>query len=425
MDLRLSAISGPLKGEIFLLGSDATSVGSSPSNHICITDSLVSPRHCLIEKNSNQCSITDLASQYGTYVNKLPVQQKLLEPGDCVRVGNTLLILLGNGQECTHVTRSYQSLEDGLIGKSTPMQEVHEFIKKVAPSTTTVLIQGESGTGKELAAQAIHLNSPRRTKPFVAINCAALSEQLLESELFGHEKGSFTGAFAQKKGRLEFADGGIVFLDEVGELAPSLQAKLLRMLQTHEFERVGGTHLIKIDIRLLSATNRNLEEAVKAGAFRADLYYRLAVVSLKMPSLRECREDVPLLAAFFAAKYGQSPNRQVAEISPQAHACLMNYDWPGNVRELQNVIERAVVLGSGNIIRLEDLPESVRMASPAGETSVFRYRDAIKQMRRQLVLKAMEQANGKCDAAAKALGLHPNHLRRMVRNLQLRWSLIK
>jgi Nif-specific regulatory protein len=252
------------------------------------------------------------------------------------------------------------NVEHNMVGDSPRMRDVYQFIARVAPSDVTVLIFGESGTGKELVARAIHRNSTRANKPCVAINCAALAETLLESELFGHEKGAFTGAIAQKKGKLEVAEGGTVFLDEIGELAPTLQAKLLRVLQEREFERVGGTRTIKLDVRLIAATNRELDEEVKRGRFREDLFYRLNVVSLRMPALRERREDIPLLASYFASKFSQRSNRGMLGVSPHARACLTNYDWPGNVRELENAIERAVVLGSSDMILPEDLPETKR-----------------------------------------------------------------
>jgi Nif-specific regulatory protein len=238
------------------------------------------------------------------------------------------------------------NIEHNMVGESSAMQRVYQFISKVAPTDATVLISGESGTGKELAARAIHRNSKRSQKPFVAVNCAALTESLLESELFGHERGAFTGAIAQKKGRLEIASGGTVFLDEIGELPPPLQVKLLRVLQEREFERVGGTLTIKADVRVIAATNKNLEDAMAAGNFRHDLYYRLNVVSLEMPALRERREDIMLLASYFAEKYAAKCNRKLKEISSAVRASLLSYNWPGNVRELENTIERAVVLGT-------------------------------------------------------------------------------
>ncbi|HEY0430152.1 MAG TPA: sigma 54-interacting transcriptional regulator [Pyrinomonadaceae bacterium] len=317
------------------------------------------------------------------------------------------------------------NIEHNLVGESEPIRDVLQFISKVAPTDSTVLLSGESGTGKELAARAIHLNSRRGEKTFMAVNCAALAESLLESELFGHEKGAFTGALMQKKGRLEIADGGTVFLDEIGELSPALQVKLLRVLQEREFERVGGTRTIKVDIRLVTATNKNLDEAVADGSFRQDLYYRLNVVSLEMPPLRERQEDIPLLANYFAAKYSERCNRRITGISPDAQARLRNYDWPGNVRELENAIERAVVLGTTDRILLEDLPESLLEAEPPPAAPGTKYHEAVAYTKKQIILGAMQQAKGSFTEAAKLLGVHPNYLHRLVRNLNLKNQLKK
>ena len=314
------------------------------------------------------------------------------------------------------------NIEHNMIGESEAMQRVYHFISKVAPTDATVLISGESGTGKELAARAIHRNSKRAQKSFMAVNCAALNESLLESELFGHEKGSFTGAFAQKKGRLEIADGGTVFLDEIGELTPALQVKLLRVLQEREFERVGGTVTIKVDLRVIAATNKNLEEAIEAGEFRQDLYYRLNVVSLEMPPLRDRREDIMLLANYFADKYGTQCNRKLKGFSPEARNWLTSYDWPGNVRELENAIERAVVLGTTDLILAEDLPEALLEREGAAPAA---YHNAVAQTKRQIILNAMDQAAGNFAEAAKLLGVHPNYLHRLVRNLNLSEQLKK
>jgi Nif-specific regulatory protein len=321
------------------------------------------------------------------------------------------------------------AIEHDMVGKSPRMREVYKFIAKAAPTNSTVLICGESGTGKELAARAIHQNSPRANHPFVAINCAALTETLLESELFGHEKGAFTGAVATKKGKLEAAQGGSVFLDEIGEMALQLQAKLLRVLQQHEFERVGGTRTIKADIRLIAATNRNLEQAIKDGSFREDLYYRLNVIRLNMPPLRERRDDILPLAMYFAEKYGRECNRQIKGISPQAQACLLKYEWPGNVREFENAIERAVVLGSTDVLQVEDLPEAVIETAPAsGSPSggvALNFYDAVKEAKKQLILDAFDQAQGSYTEAARLLGMHPNHLHRLIRNLDMKAELKK
>jgi Nif-specific regulatory protein len=312
------------------------------------------------------------------------------------------------------------NIEHNMVGESAAIREVYQFIARVAPRESTVLITGESGTGKELVARAIHHNSNRAGKPFMAINCAAIADTLLESELFGHEKGAFTGAVAQKRGKFEAAEGGTVFLDEIGELAPLLQAKLLRVLQEREFERVGGTRTIKLDIRLVAATNRDLKAAARAGSFREDLFYRLNVVSVRMPPLRERRDDIPLLASYFAAKYGEKLNRRIVGIAPKARACLVRYDWPGNVRELENAIERAVVLGSGEVLLPEDLPDSVIEVAPPGEEPVTALHDAIREAKKQIILRAVDQAGGNYTEAARALGVHPNHLFRLVRSLDLK-----
>ncbi|MGQ0763294.1 MAG: sigma 54-interacting transcriptional regulator [Acidobacteriota bacterium] len=312
-------------------------------------------------------------------------------------------------------------IEHNMVGESPLLQRVYQLISKVAPTDSTVLIFGESGTGKELAARAIHRNSKRGDKAFIAANCAAFAETLLESELFGHEKGAFTGALLQKKGRLELADGGTIFLDEIGDLSPSLQTKLLRVLQEREFERVGGNRTIKVDIRLLAATNRDLEDAIKKGGFRQDLYFRLNVVKLTMPPLRERRDDIPLLANYFARKYAEKCNRRVLGISSEARKRLVTYDWPGNVRELENAIERAVVLGTTEQILADDLPEAVVEAdATVSSEEASSYHEQVVQTKKRMITDAMKQANGNYTAAAKLLNLHPNYLHRLIRNLNMK-----
>ncbi len=627
---RLEAVSGPLKGKVFSLAEGEFSIGRDPSNQISLLDSLVSRRHCIIRKEAEAFRLVDLESRNNTFVSGVPVRERVLVPGDQIRVGNSVLVFQGPAGESstdaslqldatpapgaatvilrkedalylqpprpdglpatpktvrdlnmlldfsrtlnsarglaalqdkaleavlaavpadhaailltedgadgfssitgrdrrlganqsihasqTILTRvlkenlavlssdvqsddSYREAEsllerrvhsvlavplevqgkvlgvmyleasspgsrfdsdllqlvttlgnitamaienarhlerlDGenrrlheelnihhsMIGESKAMREVYEFVSRVAGRDSTVLISGESGTGKELVARAVHLNSPRVDKPFVAINCAAITETLLESELFGHERGAFTGAVAQKKGKLEVAEGGTVFLDEIGELALAMQAKLLRVLQEREFERVGGTRPIKLDVRLIAATNRDLKEASRTGVFRSDLYYRLNVVSLQMPALRERREDIPLLAAFFAAQHSEKVKRRVAGISPEARACLMRYEWPGNVRELENAIERAVVLGSTEVILAEDLPDSILEETAASGQPVNALAEGIREAKKVLIERAIEQANGNYTEAAKILGVHANHLFRLIRTLNLK-----
>ena len=310
--------------------------------------------------------------------------------------------------------------ERSLVGEGARMKEVYQFLKRVAPTDSTVLIEGESGTGKELAARALHRNGSRASKPFVAINCAAIPETLLESDLFGHERGAFTGAAALKKGRLEIADGGVVLLDEIGELAPGLQVKLLRVLQEREFERVGGIHPIKLDIRLIAATNCDLEQAVREGRFRQDLYYRLAVLKITMPTLRERQEDIPMLVRHFVQKHAKRCKVKPRPVSREALARLVNYEWPGNVRELENAIERALVLGASDMILPEDLPESLLERPPMPEMTEAKYHAAVKELKKQLILDAVEQTQGCYADAARILGVHPNYLHRLIRNLELK-----
>jgi Nif-specific regulatory protein len=323
--------------------------------------------------------------------------------------------------------RAEVSLTHDMVGRSARMKEVYQFIERVAPSDATVLIQGESGTGKELAARAIHKNSPRKNAPFVALNCAAFTETLLESELFGHEKGAFTSAISQKKGFLEVAEGGTVFLDEVGELSPILQAKLLRVLQEREFMRVGGTRPIKINVRFLAATNRDLQKAVKENGFRGDLFHRLNVISIWLPALREHPEDIPSLAEHFAVRYAEKCNRVVRGISEEARACLMRYEWPGNIRELENAIERAVVVGTSEWILPEDLPEMLLETESEGERpqAAANYHEAVRRLKKELILSALEKSGGSITEAAKALGVHGNYLHRLMRNLDLRAAMKK
>jgi transcriptional regulator with GAF, ATPase, and Fis domain len=308
-----------------------------------------------------------------------------------------------------------------LIGESRAMSRVTEFIGRVAKGDSTILIRGESGTGKEMVARAIHANSPRCSKPFVAINCAAIPETLLESELFGHEKGAFTGASAAQKGKFEAAEDGTLLLDEIGEMTPLLQAKLLRVLQQREFERLGGTRLLPFNARVIAATNKNLEHAIKAGHFRQDLYYRLNVVSVALPPLREHREDIPSLALHFANKFTAKSKRGFRGISPEARSLLMQYSWPGNVRELENAIEHAIVLGLTDEILPEDLPEAM-LEEQSSEMAAL-YHNTLHQTKKQLVITAMNDAKGNHVEAARLLGIHPKYLHRLIKNLDLKSDL--
>jgi DNA-binding NtrC family response regulator len=306
-----------------------------------------------------------------------------------------------------------------VVGKSASMNEAVETAKKAATSKSTVLLLGESGTGKESLARSIHSWSERKNKPFIAINCVGLSKELLESELFGHEKGAFTGAHELKKGKMEVAHGGTVFLDEVGDISPELQAKLLRFLQEREFERVGGTRPIGVDVRIVAATNRDLEQSVSDGRFRPDLYHRLNVIPVALPALKNRKEDVPALAHYFMKRFSQEAKRSFAEISQEALEKMINHEWPGNVRELANVVERAVVLGLGPRIEVRDLPPRIAGAEPALATANLSYRNALETCKREIIRRALSQCSGNRQSAAKFLGLHEKYLATLLKNLGL------
>jgi DNA-binding NtrC family response regulator len=307
-----------------------------------------------------------------------------------------------------------------VVGRSARMNHAIETAKKAAASKTTILLLGESGTGKEIFARAIHNWGAEKAKPFVAINCVGLSKELLESELFGHEKGAFTGAHELKKGKMELAHGGTIFLDEIGDIAPELQTKFLRFLQEREFERVGGTKPIRVDVRIVAATNRDLDAAVKDGRFREDLYYRLNVIPINLAPLRERKEDIPELANFFMKRFSAETKKVFNAIVQEAREKLVAYEWPGNVRELANAMERAVVLGRGPKITVEDLPPRIAAAESRDRSGSLSYRDDLTAYRREIILKALLQTRGNRTAAAKALGLEKNYLSRLIKSLRIR-----
>jgi two-component system NtrC family response regulator len=302
---------------------------------------------------------------------------------------------------------------DQIIFQSAAMEEVVNLAGRVADSNTTVLIEGESGTGKELLARLIHTLSPRSTNSMIVVNCAALSENLLESELFGHEKGAFTGAMRRRIGRFEEADGGTLFLDEIGELSPTVQMKLLRFLQEREFQRVGGNQTIRSDVRIISATNRDLKERVKEGAFREDLYYRLNVVTIAVPPLRERKEDIPLLLDHFLRHFALENGKEIREISYEVRDSLLKYDYPGNVRELENIIERAVVITRGSVIISRDLPfHEIPSHSDPREEEVWKpLKAAVEDLERDMIRKAMKKADQHQTKAAGLLGISERMLR--------------
>jgi sigma-54 dependent transcriptional regulator, flagellar regulatory protein len=341
-------------------------------------------------------------------------------------------------------TNSFQ-----IIGESKPIREVFELIEKAAPTDSTVMVFGESGTGKEIIARALHANSPRANKPFVAVNCAAIPSELLESELFGYEKGAFTGAGVTRVGRMEMANQGTVFLDEIGDMPLTLQVKLLRVLAEREIDRIGGSKSIPIDIRVIAATHRNLEQSVQNGSFREDLFYRLNIIPVVMPPLRERKTDIPLLAQFFLAKHNPTNNGSQKTISNEAMAILIAYEWPGNIRELANFIERMVVLSSGPVITPGDLPEKVLGDHPRGNWNTLENEEleespaqvlqvslrktysmslpeegmnlkkAVEDFERGLILEALEKSNGVKNKAATLLGLNRTTLVEKLKKINL------
>ncbi len=307
-----------------------------------------------------------------------------------------------------------------LLGESAKMKHAVDLARKAAGSNATVLLLGESGTGKEIFARNIHNWSERKDRPFIAINSVGLSKELLESELFGHERGAFTGAHQLKKGKLELAHRGTVFLDEIGDISPELQSKLLRFLEEREFERVGGTKSISVDIRIITATNRNLEALIKEGLFREDLYHRLNVVAITLPPLRERKEDIPALTEYFLRKYSTQTKKNFSEITKEAQEKLLDYGWPGNVRELANVIERGIVLGSGTSIGLEDLPGRIAVGEAGASPNTLSYRQGMNAARKELIVKALSRTQGNRFAAAKLLGLEAKYFLKLTKSLGLK-----
>jgi transcriptional regulator with PAS, ATPase and Fis domain len=436
---RLIAIAGPSLGALWPLAG-ATTLGRDQTSDYQIHDAAMSRRHCTIDRRDNAWVVVDLDSRNGTMVNGVPVRAHALADGDQIRAGDSVFLFAAgtprrdappvesttgaaivldppSGGQVTFT--SDEQIRHDLVGQSPAMADVLVRIGRAARVDSTVLIQGESGTGKELIARAIHANSSRAAAPFVAINCAAIPDGLLESELFGHERGAFTGALAQKRGRLELAAGGTVFFDEVTELTVSLQAKLLRALQERQIDRVGGSKPIAVDIRVIAASNVDLAQAVKNATFRSDLFYRLNVVSITVPPLRERAGDVTLLIWYFLRKHAGRCKRRIRGMTPEARQTLTGYDWPGNVRELENAVERAVVMSAGDWIDVADLPEHLLEAVPRPDDGDG-YHARINLAKRETIRKALELSGGNVAQAARQLKLQPTYLHRLIKNLGVR-----
>jgi DNA-binding NtrC family response regulator len=348
-----------------------------------------------------------------------------------------VLLTIRKGLEQRRLTVENRSLKeqlrqrfgfDNIIGKSKPMQQVYELIQLAAPARSNILVLGESGTGKELVAKAIHHHSRRADGPFVTVNSGSMPADLLESNLFGHMRGAFTGAVASKKGLFEMADGGSIFFDEIGNIPLDTQAKLLRVIQEREFMRLGGLETIKVDVRIIAATNADLETAVQQGAFREDLFYRLNVITVTLPPLRKRTEDIPLLVQHFLAQYARENEKAIREVSPRAMELLLDYHWPGNVRELENAVERAVVLSTGEVLGEELLPASVRqrgetvhggMPPPTLPANGFSFKDAVSQYERQIIIRALQSCGGVQKRAAELLQVKPTTLHEMMKRLNI------
>jgi len=350
---QLVVVDGPNRGKRLLLNKDVVTIGKREDNDLVLTDKTVSRNHLEIKYSQDSLLLRDLDSTNGTFVNGTRVKEAYLEPGDLIKVGGTTIEYVAFDEK-VRIEPSARDVFGMLVGKSTKMRQIFSILEKISPTHATIIIEGDTGTGKELVARAIHENSQRKGKAFVVFDCSAVAPNLIESELFGHERGSFTGAVKSRRGAFEEANGGTIFLDEIGELTLDLQPKLLRALEQREIKRVGSNVPVKIDVRVVCATNRNLKKEIQEGRFREDLYYRLSVVKISLPSLSDRMEDIPALVERFltTGKYNRKADGdiKVTKVDDDAIKVLSRYDWPGNVRELNNVIERACSFVEGNTI---------------------------------------------------------------------------
>jgi len=419
---KLNVTAGENVGKEYTLSQPVIRVGTRSDNDIVFKDETMSRFHFEISQTKDGWFLRDQDSSNGVYANGVRVKEAFLTSGVSIRAGRTEVRFLPQ-DEIFEVTPHKKDRLGGLIGSSTAMRKIYTIIEKVAATDVTIIIEGESGTGKELVAAAIHEKSKRAKKAFVIFDCSAVAENLIESELFGHEKGSFTGATGLRHGAFELADSGSVFLDEIGELQLDLQPKLLRVLESRTIRRVGGDRPMPIDVRVIAATNRNLEQEVKKGNFREDLFYRLNVVPIHLPPLRKRKEDIPLLIEHFIDLHNQEqPERKIEGCTAGAMELLLSYDWPGNVRELRNTVNRAISFLDGNQIRSEDIPDRVRIPVAKAELEIredLGFKDAkeqwISSFEKQYLQDLLKRNNFNISAAAKEAGIDRKSVQRLVK----------
>lgn len=423
---KLTIASGDNKGKEFVITRPIIRVGTRKDNEIVLKDDTMSRIHFEIHQTKDGYLLQDAGSLNGVFINGVRVKEAYLTSGSVIRAGKTEMKFLPQ-DETFEIHPSKKNRFANLIGGSTVMRKIYTIIEKIAPTDVTVIVEGESGTGKELIASAVHEKSKRVKKPFVVFDCSAVAENLIESELFGHEKGAFTGATGMRQGAFELADGGTVFLDEIGELNIELQPKLLRVLESRTVRRVGGDRAIPIDVRVIAATNRNLEAEVKKGTFREDLFYRLNVVPIYLPPLRKRKDDIAMLVEAFIAQHNEaSPEHPVEGITSSALELLQSYDWPGNVRELKNTIMRAISFLEGKQITPEDIPERVRVPITKAELDIrddLGFKDAKEQwvasFEKQYLAELLKKNNYNISAAAKEAGIDRKSVQRLIRKYNL------
>ena len=426
---QLSIVDGPDKGKKYSLVKTSTKVGKKENNDFIVADTTVSRNHIEIEYTSDSFLLRDLDSTNGTYVNGTRVKESYLVPGDRIRLGNTTLEFVAF-EEKVKIEPSEKEIFGMMVGKSLKMRQIFGILEKISPTLATCIIEGETGTGKELVARAIHENSPRKNKPFVVFDCSSVAPNLIESELFGHEKGSFTGAIKSRRGAFEEANGGTIFLDEIGELTLDLQPKLLRALESREIRRVGASLQSSIDVRVICATNRNLRKEVAEGRFREDLYYRLSVVKILLPSLRERPEDISLIVEKFLlnGKFNKTPEGtlRITKVTDDALKALQRYQWPGNVRELQNIVERAAATAEKDEITKENIDfvfsELEREEERTEKLQVIKdvpFKEAkqkiVEVFERDYLIDLLRRNNYNLSKAAREAGIDRKHIRNLLK----------